>query len=39
MVTNTEQIILVTYDYRYAHRVADAIKSLENPSSYKVKIK
>ena len=39
LVTNTEKIILVTYDYKYAHRVADAIKSLENPSSYKVKIK
>ena len=39
LVTNTEKIILVTHDYKYANRIADAIRSLENPNSYTVKIK
>jgi hypothetical protein len=34
LVTNTEKIILVTYDYNHANRVAEAIKTLENPKEY-----
>jgi hypothetical protein len=38
MVTNTEKIILVTYDYNYAQKLASAIRSLENPSKFYVKL-
>lgn len=37
LVTNTEKVILVTYDYKYATRLADAIRTLENPTRYFVK--
>lgn len=39
LVTNTEKVILVTYDYKYATRLADAIRTLENPSKFIVKLK
>ncbi len=39
IVTNTEKIILVTYDYKYATRLADAIKTLENPKKYYPRIR
>jgi len=38
LVTNTEKIILVTYDYKYAHKIAAVIKSLSNPKDYYPKI-
>lgn len=39
LVTNTEKIILVTYDYKYANKVADAIRGLENPKKYYPRIR
>jgi hypothetical protein len=39
LVTNTEKVILVTYDYKYATRLADAIRTLENPKNYYPKIR
>ena len=39
LVTNTERIILVTYDYNIAKKLASAISSLENPTKFFVKIK
>jgi hypothetical protein len=38
MVTNTERIILVTYDYNYALKLANIIKKLENPSKFYVRV-
>lgn len=38
MVTNTERIILVTYDYNIAKKLASAISSLENPSKFYVRV-
>ena len=37
MVTNTERIILVTYDYNFAKKIANAIQKLEMPSNYYIK--
>ena len=34
LVNNTEKIILVTYDYHYANKLASAISKLENPKVY-----
>ena len=34
LVTNNEKIILVTYDYHYANKLASAISKLENPKVY-----
>ena len=39
LVTNTERIILVTYDYNIAKKLANAIGSLENPTKFYVKIR
>lgn len=39
LVTNTEKIILVTHDYKFANKVADAIRSLENPKQYYPRIR
>jgi hypothetical protein len=39
MVTNTEKIILVTYDYNFANKVAAAINSLEHPQNFFIKIR
>ena len=39
IVTNTEKIILVTYDLRFAERIAAAILKQENPRNFAVKIK
>ena len=39
MVTNTERIILVTYDYRFAQKIAQAISGLENPKKFYLKIR
>ncbi len=37
LVTNTERIILVTYDYNFAKKIANAIQKLEMPSNYYIK--
>ena len=39
VVTNTEKIILVTHDYKYANRVAAAISKLEDPQNYYPRIR
>ena len=39
VVTNTEKIILVTHDYKYANRVASAISNIENPQNYYPRIR
>ena len=38
IVTNTDKIILVTYDYNHALKIANAIKSIENPKSFYVSL-
>ena len=38
MVTNTEKIILVTYDYNYAQKIASVISQLDNPSNFYVRL-
>ena len=38
LVTNTEKIILVTYDYNYAQKIANVIKQIDNPSNFYVKL-
>ena len=37
IVTNTEKIILVTYDIRHAERIAAAINQQENPKEFFIK--
>jgi len=37
LVTNTEKIILVTYDYKFAQKIAKAIRSLDNPKKFYLK--
>ena len=39
VVTNTEKIILVTHDYKFANKIASAISHLENPNNYVIKLK
>ena len=39
LVTNTEKIILVTYDYKYANKLASAISRLEDPKKYYPRIR
>jgi len=39
MVTNTEKIILVTHDYKYANKVASAINQIDNAGNYYIKIR
>lgn len=34
VVTNTEKIILVTHDLKFAEKIADSIKHLEDPEKY-----
>jgi hypothetical protein len=34
LVTNTKKVILVTYDKKFADKIADAIRTLENPEKY-----
>lgn len=38
MVTNTERIILVTYDYHFAKKIANAIEQTENPTKFYVRV-
>jgi len=38
VVTNTERIILVTHDYRYAISVAKTISQLERPERFYMRI-
>jgi hypothetical protein len=38
VVTNTEKIILVTHDYRYAISIAKIISKLDRPSRFYIKI-
>jgi hypothetical protein len=33
-VTNTEKVILVTYDIKFAEKIAESIKKLSNPRNY-----
>ena len=37
-VTNTEKIILVTYDYKYAQFIANTIKKLDKPANFYLRI-
>jgi|688.fasta_scaffold393582_3 hypothetical protein len=37
LVTNTKKVILVTYDYNFAKKIANAIQKLEMPSNYYIK--
>jgi hypothetical protein len=39
LVTNTEKIILVTYDYKYANKLASVISRLEDPKKYYPRIR
>ena len=39
LVTNTEKIILVTHDYKYANKLASAIEQLSDPKSFVVRLK
>lgn len=39
IVTNTEKVILVTYDIRFAESMAHSIKQLENPKNYYPRIR
>lgn len=39
VVTNTEKIVLVTHDYKFALKISTAINSTGNPSRYFVKVK
>ena len=39
LVTNTEKIILVTHDYKYANTVAKAISQLADPKKFYVRSK
>ena len=39
VVTNTEKIILVTHDYKYANKIASAISKIENPRNYYPRIR
>ena len=38
MVTNTERIILVTYDYNFARKITSAIRQQENPANFYIKL-
>ena len=38
VVTNTERIILVTHDYKFANKIANAISKIENPKKFLVKL-
>ena len=37
LVTNTERIILVTYDYKFAKRIENDIKKLSDPRKFYVR--
>ena len=39
LVTNTEKIVLVTHDYKYANKLASAISRLEDPKKYYPRIR
>jgi len=39
MVTNTEKIILVTHDYKFANKISEAIKQLDDPKKFYVRRK
>lgn len=39
VVTNTEKIILVTHDYKYACQLLHIIENLDNPSKFTVRIR
>ena len=39
VVTNTEKIILVTHDYKYANKLASVISRLEDPGKYYPRIR
>ena len=38
VVTNTKKIVLVTYDPKYANRVAESLKEHEDPTKFFVKM-
>lgn len=39
VVTNTEKVILVTYDYKFALKIAENLYKLENPKNYYPRIR
>ncbi len=39
IVTNTDRVILVTYDIKVAESMAESIKQLENPKNYYPRIR
>jgi ABC-type polar amino acid transport system ATPase subunit len=38
VVTNTEKVILVTHDYKFACKIADNIKNLPLPKTFYIKV-
>ena len=38
VVTNTEKVILVTHDYKFACKIADNIKNLQLPETFYIKV-
>jgi hypothetical protein len=38
VVTNTEKVILVTHDYKFACKIAERIKSLTTPRDFYVRV-
>jgi len=38
VVTNTEKIVLVTHDYRYAQKLAQILHSFDDPKPFYIKI-
>ena len=39
LVTNTERIILVTYDYKFAKKIESAINALDDAKNYYLKLR
>lgn len=38
VVTNTEKVILVTHDYKFAMKIAKILLAVQNPERLKVKV-
>jgi hypothetical protein len=38
VVTNTEKIILVTHDYKYAQFISNIIRKITNPSNFYIRL-
>ena len=39
VVTNTDKIVLVTHDYKYAQKIAGILSQLDDTKKYFIKIK